>query len=145
VEQFFDDLSGISFSSDLAVDYWHRLVRYRQKLFTFLRFDGVPWNNNNAEHAVKAFAYYRVLTDGKMTEAGLRDYLILLSIYQTCKYRRISFLRFLLSGKTNLDGYNDPRRIEYKKPLLEVYPKSFALSQKRMSANGGSRRQFPNG
>jgi hypothetical protein len=33
-----------------------RLVKNRGKMFTFLDFDGVPWNNNNAEHAAKAFA-----------------------------------------------------------------------------------------
>ena len=32
--------------------------------------DGVPWNNNNAEHAVKAFAYYREIADGQFTEDG---------------------------------------------------------------------------
>jgi hypothetical protein len=44
-------------------------------LFTFLDHDGVPWNNNNAEHAVKAFAYYRRVFDGMMGEDGLSDYL----------------------------------------------------------------------
>jgi hypothetical protein len=29
-----------------------RLQRNRNKMFTFLDFDDVPWNNNNAEHAV---------------------------------------------------------------------------------------------
>ena len=28
-------------------------------MFTFLDFDDVPWNNNNAEHAVKAFVSLR--------------------------------------------------------------------------------------
>ena len=35
-----------------------RLEKNRDKLFTFLSYDGVPWNNNNAEHAVKAFARF---------------------------------------------------------------------------------------
>ena len=29
------------------------------RLFTFLAYDGIPWNNNNAEHAIKAFARLR--------------------------------------------------------------------------------------
>src|SRR5262249_19620820 len=51
------------------------LLKYQEKLFTFLHHDGVPWNNNNAEHAVKRFAYYRELTDGVFSETGLNNYL----------------------------------------------------------------------
>jgi hypothetical protein len=49
-------------------------------MFTFLDFDGVPWNNNNAEHAVKAFATLRQVIDGPTSENGLLEYLILLSV-----------------------------------------------------------------
>ena len=40
-----------------------------------------------------------------MTESGLKDYLVLLSIQQTCRYSGISFLRFLLSGEKDIDQY----------------------------------------
>ena len=43
------------------------------KMFTFLDFDDVPWNNNNAEHAVKAFALLRRVIEGLTTERSLRD------------------------------------------------------------------------
>ena len=85
------------FRSDAAEALRTRLLKYRDKLFTFLRHDGVPWNNNNAENAIRQFAYYREETPGVLTETGLRAYLMLLSIYQTCRYKGISFLRFLLS------------------------------------------------
>jgi hypothetical protein len=39
------------FRSELALSYQKRLVKNRDKLFTFLDYDGVPWNNNNAECA----------------------------------------------------------------------------------------------
>jgi hypothetical protein len=48
-----------------------------------LEHDGVPWNHNNAEHAVTYCATYRRLTNGSITESGLQNYLVLLSIYQT--------------------------------------------------------------
>jgi hypothetical protein len=64
---------------------------YKEGLFTFLNFDEVPWNNNNAEHAIKRFAHYREITDGHLAESGLTDYLVLLSINQTCEYKGISF------------------------------------------------------
>jgi hypothetical protein len=57
----------------------------------------VPWNNNNAEHAVKAFAYYREVADGLLTEESVTSYLTLLSIQQTCAYKGVSFLKFLVS------------------------------------------------
>ena len=36
-----------------------RIQKNSDKLFTFLKYDGVPWNNNNAEHAVRAFTRLR--------------------------------------------------------------------------------------
>lgn len=74
-----------------------RIVKYGERLFTFFDYDGVPWNNNNAENSIKPFAKYRRLVRGRITEPGLRDYLVLLSIAHTCKYRGVSLLEFLLS------------------------------------------------
>ena len=39
----------------------------RERLFTFLRYDAVPWNNNNAEHAIKSFARLRDIMAGSST------------------------------------------------------------------------------
>jgi uncharacterized protein (TIGR03067 family) len=105
-----------------------RLVKYRDKLFTFLRHDGVPWNNNDAENAVRQFAYYRDGNPGRLKEAGLKDYLVLLSLYQTCRYRGISFLRFLLSRERDLDAFCRRPRRKRRSPLLEVYPKGVVPS-----------------
>jgi hypothetical protein len=74
------------------------------KMFTFLDFDGVPWNNNNAEHAIKRFAKYRRDADGRYTERSLRDYLVLASVFETCEFNNLNVLRFLLSEETTLDG-----------------------------------------
>jgi hypothetical protein len=95
---------------EVARQYQRRFAKYRTELFTFLHYDGVPWNNNNAEYAVKCFAQYRTISEGLMTEAGLSDYLVLLSIMQTCRYRGTSFLQFLLSGETDLDRYCETSR-----------------------------------
>ena len=105
VKEFIDVLASKSFESEIAGKYCKRILKYQSKLFTFLDHDGVPWNNNNAEHAVKHFAKYRRLTNGRITESGLKDYLVLLSIYQTCKYKEISFLDFLLSKSRDLDRF----------------------------------------
>jgi len=74
-------------------------------LFTFLSHDSVPWNNNNAEHAIKAFARLRRAIEGLSTPKGIEEYLILLSVCQTCKYSGLDFLDFLRSGETDLGTF----------------------------------------
>ena len=93
------------FKSDIAGRYQKGIVKYRERLFAFLKHDGIPWNNNNAEHAVKYFAKYRRLTNGRIAEGGLHDYLVLLSLHQTCKYKEIRFLDFLLSRDRDIDHF----------------------------------------
>ncbi len=122
VDQFFRRLSGKSFSSDAARMAQERLLRNQNTLFTFLRYDGVPWNNNNAEHAIKQFAYYREVTDGQLSEAGLMDYLVLLSIRQTCEYKGLGFLKFLLSRETDLGSYRERNGTGKRAAEIEVSP-----------------------
>ena len=80
-----------------------RIEKNRDKLFTFLDYDGVPWNNNNAEHAVRAFARLRS-TIVTSTPKGHRDYATLLSIQQTLRCRGMGFLEFMRSGRMQIDG-----------------------------------------
>jgi class 3 adenylate cyclase len=61
----------------------------------------VVWNNNNAEHAIKAFARYRRFADGRFTEKSLSDYLVILGVFQTCEYQGGKVLDFLRSGETS--------------------------------------------
>jgi predicted RecB family nuclease len=105
VQKFFTESCERSYQSNVAEKYRKRFLRYKDNLFTFLDYDGVPWNNNNAEHAVKHFAKYRMISNGRMTESGLQSYLVLLSVYQTCVYKGVSFLRFLLSGEKDVDTF----------------------------------------
>ncbi len=107
-------------------------MKNRDTMFTFLNFDGVPWNNNNAEHAVKAFANLRQVIDGTTSEGGLRDYLVLLSVCETCRYKGIDFLGFLRSGSKNVDEFVKGRRnrvrVEesmisgYQRPNIDLPP-----------------------
>jgi hypothetical protein len=94
------------------------LLKCEDKLFTFLGHDVIPRNNNNAEHAVKRFALYREITDGQVTEDGLNDYLVLLSVYQSCKYKGVGFLKFLLSQETDIDVFRE--RGSKKRPVSAV-------------------------
>ena len=105
VERFYRALSRREYKTDVAAGYKKRFEKNRDKLFTFLDHDGVPWNNNNAEHAIKAFARLRKVIGANGTPKGVREYLVLLSISETCKYKGISFLDFLRSGEIDLDAF----------------------------------------
>jgi hypothetical protein len=105
VATFYRRMETAELFSDIAQHYRDRFIKYKNELFMFLDHDGVPWNNNNAEHAIKPFAKYRMMAQRSLTRNGLDAYLILLSIYETCEYRGVSFLEFLLSKERDIDRY----------------------------------------
>ena len=105
VARFYRGLLTREYKTELALKTQDRFRRNQGKLFTFLDYDNVPWNNNNAEHAIKAFASLRKVIEGYSTERGIRDYLVLLSVYQTCEYRGVDFFHFLRSGEKRVDDY----------------------------------------
>jgi hypothetical protein len=79
VWRFYQDIFKRDYQSEIAVYYQKRFEKNHDKLFTFLDYDGIPWNNNNAEHAIKAFASLRKVIGGLSTEKGIREYLTLLT------------------------------------------------------------------
>jgi hypothetical protein len=125
VDIFFHALAAQPFRSEAAVALRARLEKNRDKLFTFIQHDGVPWNNNNAENAIKRFAYYREDTAGTMKVTGLSEYLVLLSLYQTCRYKGVSFFKFLLSRARDIDVFC-AKTWKPLHPDIELYPKGFA-------------------
>lgn len=105
VARYYELEEKATYGSQVARHFQQRVLKNRQKLFTFLDYEGVPWNNNNAENAIKRFASRRGSMSAPFTEAGIRDYLLLLSISQTLRYRKASFWRFLLSGVTDVEAF----------------------------------------
>jgi hypothetical protein len=108
VARYFHRLMAQHYTSQMAMKYRKRILKYKDKLFVFLDHDGVPWNNNNAENAIKEFASRRRIIGGASTERGLQNYLIFLSIYHTCRLRHLSFLRFLRTGAIDIDSFAEP-------------------------------------
>ena len=102
VAVFFRTLNNMEFETELCEKWQKRFYSLREELFTFLNYDGIPWNNNNAESAIKAVALYRREVDGLPTPKRLQEYLVLLSLHQTCKYRGINFMEFLKWGKSSI-------------------------------------------
>jgi len=103
VDAFYLTVGEDRCETDIAAKYRKRLTRNRERLFEFLRHDGIPWNNNNAEAAIKSFSKYRERVGYLGTRHGLEEYLVLLSIQQTCRYRGINFLEFMKSGQKTLN------------------------------------------
>ena len=104
-------LGKCDFQSEAALKYKKRFERNRERLFTFLEFDGVPWNNNNAEHAIKALADLRNVIGGSSSVKGIQEYLVLLSVCQTCKYRGVDFLEFVRSRETDIDSFAEKTKL----------------------------------
>ena len=105
VERFFKFIGVTDFKSETALKCKQRFEKNRDTLFTFLHYDGVPWNNNNAEHAIKAFARLRDVMRGTASKKGIEEYLTLLSVAETCEYQGLDFLSFLRSGETDIESF----------------------------------------
>jgi len=103
VGKFYSALKGASLTDDTAIALRKRFIKNEGKLFTFLDHNDVPWNNNNAEHALRAFTKLRNAWSTS-TAKGTKEYAIILSVQQTLKYRGMDFLRFLLSENRDIDG-----------------------------------------
>ena len=94
-------IRALKCEAEVGLALQKRIAKNEDKLFTFLHYDGVPWNNNNAEHAVRAFTRLRNVI-GTSTPKGHRDYATLLSIQQTLHYRGGGLLDFLRSGRMEI-------------------------------------------
>ncbi|OPY80338.1 MAG: Transposase IS66 family protein [Syntrophorhabdus sp. PtaU1.Bin153] len=114
VARFFKNLFHRTYQTETAAKCKARLERNRSTLFTFLDYDGVPWNNNNAEHAIKAAVLLRRNLGGLSTERAISDSLILLSVCETCRFKGISFLDFLRSGEQDIDTFARGHKDQHK-------------------------------
>ena len=97
-----------SSSQELVIKYQKRFERYRESLFTFLERDGISWNNNAAERALRHLAVQRKIS-GAFSSKGAQDYIRMLGVAQSCRFQEKSFLGFLRSGLLDVDEYKETR------------------------------------
>jgi hypothetical protein len=114
VNQFLKNINFQEFETEIAERWKKKFLSYKTELFTFLDYDNVPWNNNNGEHAIKAVAFYR-RNVSNTTEKALQEYLVLLSIHETCKFRGINFFDFIKSDELCISEYE--KKIKKKKHI----------------------------
>lgn len=110
VNRFYkNEIDGHRYECEITERFQKRFVRYRESLFRFLTEDGIPWNNNMGERAIRHLAVQRKIS-GSFFKRVAPHYLRLLAINQTCRFQEKSFLRFLLSGGKDVDQFKDLRR-----------------------------------
>jgi predicted RecB family nuclease len=103
VDNFYvSNIDNRSYKSDFCSKFQNRFVKYRESLFTFLVQDNIPWHNNPIENALRAITLQLDISK-VLHEPVIEEYLMLLSIKQTCKYQEKSFLKFLLSEEKDVD------------------------------------------
>jgi hypothetical protein len=89
VEWFYRYLAKSDFQSETALKCKQRFEKNRDKLFTFLRYSGVPWNNINAEHAIRRLQGDVIA--GTSTKKGVDEYLTLLPFARRANTRGWTF------------------------------------------------------
>jgi hypothetical protein len=102
---FFNQIAKKSFSTEIAVYYQERFLKNKEKLFQFINYDNVSWNNNSAERAIKLLATHTNKKIKLFSAKRMEDYLKIMSIYQTCSFNNVSFMKFLLSKERDLDRF----------------------------------------
>ena len=100
VDSFYESITNSQYKSEITQKYQSRFLKNRNKLFVFLHYDNIPWNNNMAERGLRHIAIQRKIS--MYFSDGIDNYLLLLGIMQTCRFSEQSFLKFLISAKKNL-------------------------------------------
>jgi hypothetical protein len=117
VERFYQrHVTGREYRSEAAQTYRKRFERYRASLFTFLTQDGIPWENNMVERALRQLAVQRKIS-GRFYKRVAPQYLRLLAVSQTCRFQGKSFLKFLLSKETDLASFRRTKPVRYSCPV----------------------------
>lgn len=87
-----------------------KVKRQQPRILTFVEHSGVPCHNNYGEFLIRIGVLKRKISGGSVSAEGANAYAILLSIYVTCKLRKISFPKYM---KKSLRHY-----IKTGKPML---------------------------
>jgi len=87
-----------------------KVKKQQARILTFVEHPRVPCHNNFGEYLIRIGVLKRKVSGGSMSSKGATAYAIILSVYVTCKLRKISFPLFI---KESLRHY-----IKTGKPML---------------------------
>lgn len=100
--------------SVILIDIIAKVKRQQPRILTFVQHSGVPCHNNFGEYLIRIGVVKRKISYGSKSKEGAEAYAVLLSIYTTCKLRKIPFSDYL---KQSLKQY-----IRTKSPMsLQQY------------------------
>jgi len=71
--------------------------------------EGTPVNFDQGTEPSVMSPKPSIVIGGSSTQAGTDDYLILLSIYETCNYTGVNFLKFRRSGEKDIHAFAESR------------------------------------
>jgi transposase len=95
-----------------------KVVRQQPRILTFVEHDAVPSDNNYAERLIRIGVLKRKVSGGSMSAEGANAYAVLLSIYVTCKLRKISFRKYLKNSLAHYANTGKPMLLnEYEKEV----------------------------
>jgi len=121
IETFYKkNIDNRVYKFEVTTKYQKRFQRYRDSLFTFLEEDGIPWNNNMAERAIRYLAIQRKIS-GTFYDSLVSQYLLLLGISQSCRFQDKPFLKFLLSKEKDIEHFKSPKPKKYTR-ISEISP-----------------------
>ena len=113
IAQFYEkNIDNLDYSFAVTIKYQKRFQRYRDSLFVFLEKDGIPWNNNMAERAIRHLAIQRKIS-GTFYDSLVSEYLLLLGIAQSCRFQNKPFLKFLLSQENDVDHFKASKPLKH--------------------------------
>ena len=96
------DLIIMGYQDEDCKRYVKRLNRENGDLFTFLE-NAIDYHNNVSERSIRPFSRARLIHYGNRSKKGAHQTEILMSMYGTCKARKVNFYQFLqeyLAGTT---------------------------------------------
>ena len=96
--QRLDDLIHTPWSHPEAQRLIKRLRRHADDLFTFLEQDGVPFDNNHAERAIRPAVIMRKNSYGNRSDRGAETQSILMSLFRTLKQRDLDPIQTTLQA-----------------------------------------------
>jgi predicted RecB family nuclease len=115
IELFYKNtIEKSAYTFEVTIKYQKRFQRYKDSLFIFMEDDGIPWDNNMAERAIRQLAVQRKIS-GTFYKHAAPNYLLLLAISQTCRFQNKSFLKFLISKEKNIDAFKSPNKSRHSK------------------------------
>ena len=120
VDRFYKrHIDNQNYTFEVTIKYQKRFQRYKNSLFTFLEIDGIPWNNNMAERALRHLAVQRKISN-TFHDSFVSGYLLLLSMGQTCRFQNKPFLKFLVSQQKDIDLYKVPKSKKYSRLAKKI-------------------------